>query len=212
MIPNDAYELFMEACEYCSSTANFKAKLDTFKHVYDTYSSPNRYYHNWQHIAGGLSEIGHLVVKDRDYLELVIPWLYHDYVINYQNTDEVNSETECERVCKHTLNLFSSKSHWIAGTDHVRNRNSLSSMQEILHDIDLVSLASDNFTFENNTLLIYKEVCAILNKEIEWKTFLKNRRDFFKRMLNNGPIFYTDYYQQQYEDMAQFNLQNLITE
>lgn len=187
---------------------------ETFEELITAYSDESRYYHNIEHILGGLLMISNIsnldLVQDPNSLEMA--WWWHDFVYDTKSSfNELDSATNMGI----TLTNLECKSDFIDKTfqlilatkhDHIPEDPD----QKLIVDIDLMGLGSPPKLFDENT--------ANIRKEYDWvsdEDFKKGRADFFRKLLagrNGQPIYLTKYFRDSYEKQAQENLKRLIND
>lgn len=181
------------------------------------YEHKGRYYHNWDHIREGLSDIDTTYGNDQTYsintYELVISWMMHDII--YDVNSDTNEEdsvilaikilsdlaplTQCPELSEH---IMSTKSHEKTDND----------ISNIICDLDLMRLGSDWDTFLQNSDNVYLEYES---KVSSMEEFTKHRVAFFENLLKDTAdtgIFKNERFISRFESKAQANLKRYIEE
>jgi predicted metal-dependent HD superfamily phosphohydrolase len=184
------------------------------------YSNPNRYYHNISHLIGSLQTLKeyHACVDKRNRLELAI-WL-HDAVCNPIRTDNEVASVEVfydhlygkdicitEEIVLGSLEksgVFADVSNYIRATQHKLPIKGSHVNENLICDIDLVTLGADEETFNSYCFKIRREYKMFSDNEY-YGGRLKILHDF----LDRGFIYRTDFFKARYEEKA---IQNLTKE
>jgi predicted metal-dependent HD superfamily phosphohydrolase len=200
----------------------------------------NRYYHNAFHIYDMIIRLEEYLDKEtsvekieniesREY-ELLLAIFYHDYVytlgnkIKYvgnpigpyeNNSDEALSYYHLESIlrnlgidCSHvSYNLLRrlfkiTETHFIEEADIEIH----SEITKIMNDLDMIVLASDRNNYNQYQKSIIKE------NEIgyEHEHILKYRLKFLSELIKRNRIYYTEYFYNNYNEIAMKNIQREI--
>ena len=192
-------------------TANYYTDLSLvdslWKLIQKKYSSKNRYYHNLIHINSMLEKAKENIDEIKDYDEVLFAIWFHNII--YKSTSKNNEEKSAD-FAKSTLNkisninidkvchlIISTKKHQIILTENDDNA--------FLLDFDLSILGSDWSTYETYIRNIRKEYKVYPN-------FLYNpaRKKVLQSFLNREQLYFTEKYQDLFEEKARVNLEKEI--
>ena len=167
------------------------------------YSSPSRFYHNFNHIFHCLKEFEQVrtLVNNPEAVELAI-W-YHDVVYNTQRKDneEVSAMIAAEMIRNSGLSqdLESSVVQLVLATKHTELPTDLDA--QLIMDIDLAILGQPEEIFD-----AYE---ADIRQEYAWvpdEVFADGRSKILKLFLDRPTIYSTKFFQDKYEVLARQNL------
>lgn len=167
------------------------------------YGEPHRHYHTLDHIADclvTLAGVRHLCANP-DTVALAI-W-FHDAIFDVSRND--NEELSAQLAYDSCLRLGLQKeialcvSNLVKATTH--QEILLTHDAKVLVDIDLTSLALDPDAFAENSRKIRSEYSSLDDGAYE-----RRSRKMFEAMIDRHRIYQTDYFHEQYEDMARANL------
>lgn len=168
------------------------------------YDEPHRIFHNWDHIAYGLDIFKKL---DTGTTEQVIAWLFHDIIYDPTKRDnEALSGQFARNMIKKNGDdkIISSGDVSIIINDTITHIPTFP-ISELVLDIDMSSLADNNYTeFERQRLLAAKEY-AFFGKE----TVMAGTKAFIIKTLSQDRIFTTDYFKPM-ESVARSNLKTYL--
>lgn len=199
------------------------------KDIIDTYSQPDRHYHNLNHIIKCLDQVTSIFDNpmyplNDEYIRygklLKIAILYHDYVYRLYNH---NNEKESANIARAAMICCGySQIRNVTGPSDIDIVTSLilSTTHDPLHlptyhdgiklcakimcDIDLYQLGSDYYDFWYNEDLIRKEY-AVIPEEM----YQPERCKILKRFLDRG-IYYTKSFGEKHELKARYNIQSVL--
>lgn len=172
-----------------------------------TYSEPQRYYHNQQHIAECLAEFdeaGHLA-KEPAAVELAL-W-FHDAVYDPRagNNEEQSAvlATECLQEFEIAPPMIDRVAQLIMTTKS--HEMGIDQDAKLMVDVDLSILGRDEkrfFEYEDQ-----------IQKEYAWvptSVFASKRSEILKRFLDRSHVFATEWFRRKYEKPARRNLEASI--
>jgi len=174
------------------------------------YQNETRHYHSLAHILDcirNMQDVLHLV-HDQSTLRFAI-W-FHDCVYDATRDDnELRSAVEAVKRAAHLGYSveFAAKVHrLIMATTHNQETHPPQTRdEELMCDIDLVSLASPREQFMENTRLIRLEYAHVSDE-----MFYPARKAIFQKFLKRPNIYYTQYFREKYEELARANLINAV--
>lgn len=180
---------------------------DAFANLYTAYTSPDRHYHNLEHIVQCLHELdaARPLAADPAGLELAV--FFHDVV--YDATRADNEQQSAEEAIRwlSALGVAESRCELVYGlilaTRH--DRPPTATDARLIVDIDLTSLAVPWDDFLENTRRIRLEYA-----HIDDATFRAGRRAFLGRMLERPTLYQTAHFRQRCEAPARANLQKAV--
>jgi predicted metal-dependent HD superfamily phosphohydrolase len=175
--------------------------------LYYTYRMPGRFYHNADHIAECFREfisVKHLV-NDEHAMRWAI-W-FHDCVYDPKQNDYENVRRSAEEAIAAAKEegldeaTLKAVSDLIMVTTH--DHPPVTNDEKIMCDIDLVSLASDNFAERSEQ--IRKEYSHVTDE-----AFYPARKAILRKFLEREHIYCTEFFRQKYEEKARANLLEAI--
>lgn len=201
-----------------------KIDIDKMASIVSIYNSPDRHYHNFEHINHCLSKLKEFFLynSSNQFLKLsssdkkklwrivYMAILYHDII--YNPFDDLNELNSAEFFLKE-------KFTWLNETDinaiydcimltskHLSDFDSkdLTLYEALMLDIDLSGFYD---SFRDDSLLIRREYFFI-----EGKQYYTNRKKFLEKLLNKDRIYYTDYFFNKCEIKARENIKKQIAE
>lgn len=191
-----------------SSDLAFQANLITL------YSTPNRHYHNFEHVQHCLREAHELCEnvsldgRQRAMLEFAI-W-FHDAVYDPRQTDGVN-ETESSSLAHAYLSSFNDALYrdmacpvglMIQATAQHMDEHDLVQAGPYFLDIDLSILGQKWETYEKYAKNIRKEYSWVDRAD-----YVKGRVAVLENFLAAKQIYRTEYFRNKYEAIARRNIQ-----
>lgn len=192
------------------------------------YSSPNRHYHNLNHIYHMLSKMEEYKnanpEENLDYKALEIAIWFHDIYYSPYKTNPSNEVRSADLLyrwfekCMDYSELFHSvklAGECILYTEHhlleLKDDPYLKEIPEasVLLDFDLSGFG-ENYDFvlmnsDNVTKEFRKTTFGMSIRDL-----YKGRIDFLNKLLSKSRIYYTDYFYKNYEDNARMNIENVI--
>lgn len=170
------------------------------------YSSPNRYYHNFSHIAGMLSGLDNLFPDFSWNMNLRMAITYHD--CHYEPGNPANelesamaAVVELEGLVEDGVTLDVTEiARLILLTKNHRTYDG-DTLGSIIIDLDLAGLGFNNSQYIENSKKIRKEF-----SKVDQKTWLAGRAEFLKGFLERPAIYYTKYGKENWEDVARENM------
>ena len=179
----------------------------TYNELSDTYTGPDRHYHNLDHISDGLEVIDKVwhLTENPEVLEMA--WWWHDFVYKIGAKDNelmsaiyafnVLSELSVPTLfCVKVMARIMPTLHTYI-PDYIDDR--------VMVDIDLASLGYSPEIFEANTENIRKEYGASVEE------FRIGRVNFFIKFLEGRPsVYLTEYFRKRYEAQAQKNIRDYL--
>ena len=180
-----------------------------WRKIENNYTSKNRYYHNLKHISSMLEQASENKNQIKNYDELLFAIWFHDII--YKSTSKKNEEKSADfatsalkDISKEKLNIdviykliISTKSHQIS-----LNKNSDNAF---LLDFDLAILGADWNVYQTYIQNIRKEYNI-------YPDFLYNpaRKKVLASFLGRKELYFTDKYQNLFEEKARENLMKEI--
>jgi len=161
--------------------------------LYRRYQDPSRHYHNWDHVAHGLTLMKGLASSDQ-----IIAWAFHDSVYDPTRSDNEYQSAELAK-------SFGIRSERILTMikDTKTHYPSIEQSKLVL-DVDLSSLAFIPEQFQANRESIRKEYAHLTDEQFEVGTHM-----FAQSLLDRDRIFQTEEFAG-LESLARSNLKGLI--
>ncbi len=165
------------------------------------YSEPHRFYHTLDHIEFGLTQF--------DLLEEYPPWLefayfYHDIVYNigskYNEGQSAYMARDALRqgeVSAEEIDLVVSA---IVATEH-KNPPIITLPNQVICDIDLATLGLPRDEFAKYQMKVRAEYV-----DVPTSKFWPAHRNILKEFYDRPQIYYTDFFQERYEQQARENI------
>ncbi|WP_235989256.1 hypothetical protein [Psychroserpens algicola] len=174
------------------------------------YTSKNRHYHNLSHIYNMLQQAHNLKATIIDYNTFRFAIWYHDIIYNATKKNNETKSAEFSEKRLKSLN-FDQKSlkivnKLIKSTQKHDILLNTTSDNAYLLDMDLSILGTDWNLYEAYTQNIRKEY-AIYPDFI----YKKGRKKAMLHFLERPTIYFTEYYQNKYEEQARINLKKEIS-
>ena len=187
----------------------------TYDEIVEAYAETGRYYHVLNHISDGLKSLDEVrfFLKLLKYLDSIeAGWWFHDFV--YKPGNPRNEEESANRAEKVLWELNVKQPLRIRTTNGIRatrhNYIPWDFSDQIMADIDLVSLALPPKLFDENTAKNREEYRQIVPND---KDFQIGRAQFFLKFIESRPsVYLTKYFRDKYEAQAQENIRRLIAE
>ncbi|MGB3636904.1 MAG: hypothetical protein WBA39_04840 [Rivularia sp. (in: cyanobacteria)] len=182
----------------------------TFTQIAEAYSTPNRYYHNLEHIHHVLEVIQTLESQNEDLETKTVQlaaW-FHDIV--YDSKAKDNEEKSAE-YADEVLSSLSIPYHVIKNVKSLilttKNHQPLTkdSDAQILLDADLAILSSNPNEYKNYTYAIRQEYIWV--PEVK---YFAARKQILQNFLQRENIYFTELMQQTKEKIARINLETEI--
>lgn len=175
---------------------------NTLAQLYYAYRRPNRHFHGLDHIADCFREYQkakHLATND-EAMRFAI-W-FHDYVYEgtQTNNEELSATAAYEAAIRegHDETFARTVQSMVLATKHSDKYPPMSSDEELICDVDLTSLAADDFDAKTDLIrLEYAHVPADL--------FNAGRKAILVKFLEK-PIYKTQFFRDLYETKARENL------
>ena len=205
-------ERFTALCQRLGAKENHCSRRtvsSTFDELVAIYTGPDRYYHDLNHINGGLDSLDDSLALAQNPNALEMAWWFHDFVYNTgSKTNEYDSSLAADRML-YELGLSVAVRNvivWLIMAtkhDHIPDDQD----QRLIIDIDLASLGGLPEVFDRNTADIRKEYSRVTDED-----FKKGRSEFFKNFLNGRPsIYLNESFRNKYEAQARENLRRTMT-
>ncbi len=177
-----------------------------YSDIENKYSSPNRHYHNLDHISRMLYTVKQFSgnIKYTDNMILAI-W-YHDIIYNtFRKDNEIRSAEFAEKALSEInisqKNIDTVKHYIIRTSNHFDLEENESEELKLFLDTDLLTLGSKPETYDYNTQQIRKEYKAIPDN-----IFNKGRAAILEKFLTAQHIYRTDYFRKNFENQARINI------
>ncbi len=181
------------------------ATEQTFNKIVESYSTPNRYYHNLQHIHHVLEVIQTLESQTEDLKTVQFAAWFHDIVYNTKAKD--NEEKSGDRAVE-LLSSLSIPSDVIKNVKRLilTTKNHCASTSnydaQVLLDADLAILGSSANEYSKYTHAIRQEYIWV--PEVE---YIAARKQILENFLQRENIYFTELMQQTKEKIARTNLE-----
>ncbi len=176
--------------------------------IEENYNSPERYYHNLDHISRMLETVKAFNdnIKYTDNLILAI-W-YHDIIYNTFRKDNEEKSAEFAEKSLSKTNLSSSdieiiKKYIIRTSNHFDIEKGEPKEMKLFLDTDILTLGSKPEIYDNNTKQIRKEYKAIPDD-----IFNKGRAAILEKFLAAPYIYRTEYFRKNFENQARINIKD----
>ena len=172
------------------------------------YSEPNRYYHNILHISDMCKNLLEIEKKNPnlyEYRNIYRAIFYHDYILDkYPNNEKESAKYYSETFAKEFQLNPNPVSKLIISTNHFKvERNSLSKVEDLLLDLDLAILGTNNWDYS-----IY---CYNIHKENPIQDFKEKRIEVLDHFLHRKYLYKTEHFKP-LERQAQTNLRKELLE
>ena len=173
--------------------------------IVNAYTSPDRHYHNLQHVLKVVENVEAYNGKDDDKLILKLAAWFHDIIYNPDNHDnELKSAELFEALIKDTgmpyKNIERVKQLILLTKNHF---NASTNIEKAFADADLAIFAEDTNTYSNYASGLRKEYA-----HLDDNSYFKGRLEFLenieKRISSNGKLFFN--LQPMHESQAKFNI------
>lgn len=179
---------------------------EAWERLHKLYSESHRAHHNWKHIADCLAEFDHVkdMVNNPIAVELAI-W-FHDVIYDvHRNDNEEKSVTLAKQLLSNLIapQELLEVDILVMATLHVDPPTMHDA--KVMVDIDLSKWGKSKSE--------YDEYEVNIRKEYDWvpkEVFCEKRAETLQTFLDRPHIYYTEYFQDRYEDRAQENVQRAI--
>lgn len=179
---------------------------NTLAQLYHAYRRPNRHFHNLEHISDCFLELNEAIqagvhIDNEEALRFAI-W-FHDYV--YEGTLSTNEELSAKAAYETALREGYDETfaklveHMVLVTKHTDKYPCTTPDEELLCDIDLTSLAADDFSAK--TELIREEY-----NHVPEALFRSERKKILATFNKRPRIYRTEYFHNKYDAKARENL------
>ena len=189
---------------------NQTAAEKTFNQIVLAYSTPNRFYHNLEHIHQVLEIIQTLEYQTQDLKTIQLAAWFHDIVYDTKAKDNeeksANYAVECLLALSIPGNVIKNVKRLILTT---KNHEALTNDCDarVLLDADLAILGSNPVDYRKYTQKIRKEYIWVTELE-----YFVGRQKVLQNFLQRQNIYFTQTMQQTKEKNARNNLQAEIEE
>lgn len=195
--------------------------------LYSLYNEPGRYYHNLNHIKFMISKL-HEFSSNKGFLEESVPsqqliadsfeevltaiW-WHDSVYNFWMGSPYN-EVESAKLFRDSAPPLSDESTSSIGLAieatafHPKDQSRLNLTSRLLLDLDLAAFALPFPLVERNTIDVLREA-RFANSE--WSDIIVKQRMFLESLYDKDKIFYTNYFNKNYEKKARQTIEYQFT-
>ena len=171
----------------------------------------DRQYHNLEHLRNMLTNLNAYEdltrqrIKNRDIFKLAI--YYHDFV-NGESNDVEKSANAAIKLLQKSKGKYASNNaallkKLILATGHTKDLSNASFEEKLISDLDMAVLASTPEEYKDYTNKVRKEY---EDKNYSSSEFDKGRSLFLAKMLETENIFYTPFFQLNYETKARDNI------
>lgn len=180
-----------------------------FQLLYDSYTRPERFYHNLNHIQSCLNDfrkVSHLT-KTPELVEVAI-W-YHDVIYDANNSDNEQKSADVAVAACSKAGLSNTKSQevhdLILMTKHNKTPRTIN--QKIITDVDLAILGKPFSEYDMYEKAIRKEYSQFPEED-----FRKGRVLLLRIFLEKSSIYSLEYFKNKYQSQAIRNIQKAISE
>ena len=213
-------KLFQNWCELLQNfDINQTAAEKTFPQIVDAYSTPNRYYHNLEHIHHVLEVIQTLQSQTEDLETETLQFAawFHDIVYDSKakNNEEKSAQYAAEfllslsipsDIIKNVENLIlATKNHQPINGDRRSPILTDKRLTQILLDADLAILSSNPKEYSKYIYAIRQEYIWV--PELE---YIAARKQILQNFLQRKNIYFTKLMQQTKDKIARHNLETEI--
>jgi predicted metal-dependent HD superfamily phosphohydrolase len=162
-----------------------------FEEIYQKYTESHRFYHDLNHIWSRLGE----VQKHND-LNLELAWWFHDSIYDPTKKDNELQSSGFAYKMMYAMGVQENERLEVHRLIMCTQHNCLLSdpIGQIIADIDLLGLADDRFTFDDNSANIRKEFSMYSDEE-----YKKGRLEFLENFCKRSKIYYTKTYSDYYD-------------
>lgn len=179
-----------------------------YKRLVGAYSEPHRHYHTLRmHIIDGLDELWKIKSILEKPNEVELAWWFHDIVYKKQSkVNEKRSGQLAYNVCVGSMlskEFAENTQMFIMDTGH--NEDPKTFDGKVIADIDLLIFGRNPKMFDEYERRIRKEYSWVSPEE-----FKAGRSAVLQRFLKRPTIYYTDIFQEKYEERAQENLKRSL--
>jgi predicted metal-dependent HD superfamily phosphohydrolase len=203
-----------KACEYFAtlmlSLGNPVGSKEILKKLLTYYSEPHRYYHTLTHIVAMLTEFGKISsVADTPHAISFAIW-YNDVIYDTKLVEPnvLSNEERSALLSMEDLfvigmsDSFSLKVYdLILATNH-SGKNSSNWDVQILLDLDLAILGSNQYLFDEYERNIRKEYSGVPDA-----LYKQKRLEVLMKFYNREPLYLTQLFRKKYEVIAKMNLE-----
>jgi predicted metal-dependent HD superfamily phosphohydrolase len=176
----------------------------TFAAIATAYSSPQRYYHNLEHIQAVLSTISTLQEQAQDWQALKFAAWLHDVVYDPQAKNNEAKSADYARILLANLSVPS-----VTITNTVRLILNTQHHQAAATDIDSQILLDADLAILGAPADQYQRYAQAIRQEYAWVTeidYRRGRQQVLERFLQRSKIYYTSNMQTTVEPLARNNL------
>ncbi len=169
-----------------------------YKMVMTAYQSPDRFYHNLNHIEYGLHMVNIWYPKNLTSIEF-FAWMFHDVVYNSKVTDNEEQSAIIWEAYASALGFSDFEKYYVSKI--ILSTKITSQSICIVNDIDLAGLGSSQETYDTNTYNIRKEYNWV--SENSWKL---GRTAALTGLLARAPLYFTSEFRDAFESKAKENI------
>jgi predicted metal-dependent HD superfamily phosphohydrolase len=193
------------------------------------YNSPQRYYHDMNHINFGLSKFAEcrnsVTLSPKQEEAIVYSWWFHDAIYSpYPYYEHSSNELESAKLFNNwlygTSDVSSDKKfvlhHYSAEIEHnIRaTEKHLTYITEFRYDTTPILLDMDMAGFGRKFGQVYLDSDKIFEEYAELGLYkdvmIQNRITFLTSILKKPTIYYTEYFHNKYENIARNNIEGVI--
>jgi predicted metal-dependent HD superfamily phosphohydrolase len=203
---------------YVSVFCNSTVSVSQFSEILETYTAPERKFHNLDHLLLGFkaltlacTQTGDITVTAHEYVAYA--WLYHDIV--YDPTSKLNELSSAECATRFIDTSLISKDRirkMILATTHADDTvnggdpaNPMWFEVQLLLDMDLYGFSRDFQEVKSSEADVRAEYSHV--SDADWNN---GRPVFLRKLLNREQIYRTDYFHTNFEQKARTNLEQLL--
>lgn len=173
----------------------------------------DREYHNCEHLENMLKNLSayrdltRLKMQNYDLLKLAI--YYHDFIMGVPDGESKSAEAAASVLEKSNNKNLKQQTNilkkLILATDHKRDLSNATDEEKLISDLDMAILASEPDEYDKYANDVRKEY---KNRNYSDKEYNYGRAKVLKKLLNQKQIFYTPFFNLNYEAKARENIQN----
>jgi pantetheine-phosphate adenylyltransferase len=178
------------------------------------YGSPQRHYHNLNHLVHGLTEIAAWAATTNanrhDVDTIKKAFWFHDVVYDDVKQGISNEEASARLWLESGLDIDNAAevADLIRATDHLQQNDIAHPLKDIMIGVDLAILGQSNEVYDQYARDVRKEY-----RSIEEKTYRTNRKNvmmYFQNKASSGELFNDAYFNDLYNQQALVNFKREI--
>ena len=180
-----------------------------FIDLINTYSKPNRYYHNLEHIQNILNIIEPVKKIANNFQVIQLAAWFHDYIYNPQAKD---NEFQSALYAVDTLNQLKISAEIIEVVKQIiiSTQKHQPAVNNLDNNLDILIFLDADLSILGTSLDNYLKYAQAIRQEYNWlsdREYQKGRKQVLINFLSRERIYYTDYFYHKLEIPARNNLQ-----